>query len=159
MYYVKVKEDGQFHFPYSLYDLRQEFPNTSFTGLSLVEFDQEFLKEHNIYPVVVNELPSYDQLNYKPGELYVKYEEEVDTYYGCYDLVELSEEEKGYRLQDAKIGVRANRNEMLKNSDWAMVSDAPTDKEAWAAYRQELRDVTKQEGFPTNVVWPTPPGN
>lgn len=28
---------------------------------------------------------------------------------------------------------------------------------AWAQYRQELRDITKQEGFPFNVTFPTPP--
>lgn len=28
---------------------------------------------------------------------------------------------------------------------------------AWAQYRQELRDITEQEGFPFNVIFPTPP--
>lgn len=36
--------------------------------------------------------------------------------------------------------MRSTRDSMLANSDWAMVTDAPTDKEAWAAYRQALRD-------------------
>ena len=31
---------------------------------------------------------------------------------------------------------------------------APVDKAAWAAYRQELRDITAQAGFPWNVQWP-----
>lgn len=53
--------------------------------------------------------------------------------------------------------VRAQRDELLSASDFRMVSDAPWDTTAWATYRQALRDITTQEGFPTNVAWPTPP--
>jgi hypothetical protein len=41
---------------------------------------------------------------------------------------------------DASEAMRSTRNSMLANSDWAMHNDAPTDKEAWAVYRQALRD-------------------
>ncbi len=37
-------------------------------------------------------------------------------------------------------GCRFHRDRLLAASDWAMVSDAPTDKTAWATYRQALRD-------------------
>ena len=36
--------------------------------------------------------------------------------------------------------IRVTRDRLLSESDWAMHSDAPTDKETWAAYRQALRD-------------------
>jgi len=36
--------------------------------------------------------------------------------------------------------MRAVRNQLLAQSDWAMAPDAPTDKTAWATYRQALRD-------------------
>lgn len=36
--------------------------------------------------------------------------------------------------------MRYQRDLMLASSDWAMTSDAPTDKQAWADYRQQLRD-------------------
>ena len=36
--------------------------------------------------------------------------------------------------------MRKTRNSLLAASDWAMATDAPTDKTAWAAYRQALRD-------------------
>ena len=36
--------------------------------------------------------------------------------------------------------VRKTRNSLLAASDWAMATDAPTDKTAWATYRQALRD-------------------
>lgn len=53
--------------------------------------------------------------------------------------------------------VRQQRNNLLAASDWTQLPDAPVDQTAWAAYRQALRDVTDQEGFPANVVWPDKP--
>jgi hypothetical protein len=53
--------------------------------------------------------------------------------------------------------MRQQRTEKLKDTDWTQVADAPVDKAAWAAYRQELRDITAQAGFPWNVTWPTQP--
>jgi hypothetical protein len=53
--------------------------------------------------------------------------------------------------------VRTSRGEKLKDSDWTQVADAPVDKAAWATYRQALRDVTGQEGFPWTITWPTQP--
>ena len=52
---------------------------------------------------------------------------------------------------------RQERNTLLAASDWTQVADAPVDQAAWAAYRQELRDVTSQETFPSEVTWPVPP--
>ena len=53
--------------------------------------------------------------------------------------------------------VRDTRNTKLKDCDWTQVADAPVDKAAWAVYRQALRDVTSQEGFPWTVTWPEAP--
>lgn len=53
--------------------------------------------------------------------------------------------------------VRADRNAKLTASDWTQVADAPVDKTAWATYRQALRDVTEQSGFPWTITWPTQP--
>lgn len=52
---------------------------------------------------------------------------------------------------------RMQRNVLLAASDWTQVADAPIDKTAWATYRQQLRDVPSQAGFPWDVQWPTKP--
>ena len=49
--------------------------------------------------------------------------------------------------------VRSARNNLLKASDWTQIPDCTVDKTIWAKYRQELRDVTTQDGFPHEVVW------
>lgn len=53
--------------------------------------------------------------------------------------------------------VRAERDALLAACDWTQVADAPVDQAAWAVYRQALRDVTAQAGFPLDVAWPIKP--
>jgi hypothetical protein len=53
--------------------------------------------------------------------------------------------------------VREERNAKLSKSDWTQVLDAPVNQAAWATYRQALRDLTGQEGFPWTITWPVQP--
>lgn len=56
------------------------------------------------------------------------------------------------------INIRTDRDLCLSNSDWTQLPDVPQSvKDAWAPYRQALRDITQQPGFPTEVVWPAAP--
>lgn len=53
---------------------------------------------------------------------------------------------------------RAKRDALLSGSDWTQLADVPTaTKTKWAAYRQALRDVPAQAGFPASVLWPVVP--
>jgi hypothetical protein len=54
----------------------------------------------------------------------------------------------------------SQRDFLLYQSDWTQIPNNPLTSEVqnqWAIYRQELRDVTSQSGYPFNVIWPTPP--
>ena len=53
--------------------------------------------------------------------------------------------------------IRIHRDQLLKESDWRMVEDAPWDKSAWAAYRQELRDLPDSVDNPLDIVFPIAP--
>lgn len=56
--------------------------------------------------------------------------------------------------------INFQRRVLLTNSDWTQIPNnplTPEQQQAWAVYRQELRDVTSQSGYPFNVIWPTPP--
>ena len=53
--------------------------------------------------------------------------------------------------------VRAQRNAKLAETDWTQIADATTDKQAWATYRQALRNISTQAEFPNNVTWPDAP--
>ena len=57
----------------------------------------------------------------------------------------------------AAAEVRKERDDKLVASDWTQVADAPVDQTAWATYRQALRDVPAQDGFPHTITWPSEP--
>jgi len=71
-----------------------------------------------------------------------------------------AEHEAAYQTRldaDAADSVRAERETKLKESDWMALSDVTMTAE-WSTYRQALRDVPEQAGFPHTVTWPTEPG-
>jgi len=51
---------------------------------------------------------------------------------------------------------RATRDRLIAETDWMALSDVQM-SDAWSAYRQALRDIPQQAGFPTDVTWPTKP--
>ena len=56
------------------------------------------------------------------------------------------------------IEATTRRNRLLYETDWTQMPDVTlATKTAWATYRQALRDITEQSGYPTNIIWPTPP--
>ena len=61
-------------------------------------------------------------------------------------------------VEEAADAARALRNKMLDDCDNMLVPDRPNvDVDAWKAYRQALRDVPEQEGFPLVIDWPVAP--
>lgn len=72
-----------------------------------------------------------------------------------------AEQEAAYKAQkDAEQAksVRADRNARIAETDWTQGKDIPDNiSSAWAAYRQALRDVPSQTGFPWDIQWPTQP--
>lgn len=56
--------------------------------------------------------------------------------------------------------VRSDRDQAIAQTDWTQMADVSLtteQKAAWASYRQELRDLPAQTGFPWEVVWPSKP--
>lgn len=57
-----------------------------------------------------------------------------------------------------EAAVKNQRKILLSESDWTQLPDVPLNtKTQWATYRQELRDITSQPGYPFDVIWPTKP--
>ena len=54
------------------------------------------------------------------------------------------------------VAVREERDDKLAETDWMANSDV-TMSDDWATYRQALRDVPAQAGFPNSITWPTEP--
>ena len=59
-----------------------------------------------------------------------------------------------------KQNIVNQRNNLLFKSDWTQLPNSPLNQQKqgqWAIYRQFLRDIPAQSGYPTNVTWPTAP--
>lgn len=68
------------------------------------------------------------------------------------------EELKQSREKTEKQIIKEKRNQLLAKTDWIFCSDVHImDKDKWLDYRQKLRDLTLQPGFPSNIIWPEKP--
>lgn len=84
--------------------------------------------------------------------------EQLDgKWYTKYSVTDMDQETKDALDTAQAEAMRKQRNEKLSECDWTQVTDAPVNKETWATYRQALRDVTSQEGFPWTITWPDAP--
>lgn len=131
--------------------LRSENPNTSFPEVLTPDIIDSFGYD----PVLEGpqpELVGPYQYAQRDGII------EIDgQWFTHYIAAEPDDESKAAMDAEQAKRVRETRNRRLADCDWTQLSDAPVDGAAWAVYRQELRDVTSQEGFPWNITWPEQP--
>ena len=141
MTYVKIT-NGQSE-TYSIGQLRRDNPNTSFPKRP----SDELLADWGVYPYTVQDRPDYDQFTQTLKQTALT---EVDgAWTQGWEVNNLSAE-------DAERNIRSQRDSFLSQSDWVALSDV-TMEPYWREYRQQLRDVTAQEGYPYSVIWPTKP--
>jgi hypothetical protein len=131
--------------------IRQENPNTSFPSVWTKQFENDFGVD-KVLDSVGPETNRY-QIAYHDG---VEQNANGDWVWK-WGVSEVTEEARAAIDNEQARAVRDTRDNLLKECDWTQVADAPVDRAAWAAYRQELRDVPKQSGFPWDITWPTPP--
>ena len=73
-----------------------------------------------------------------------------------------AENEAAYKaIKDSAqaTSMREQRNTKLSACDWTQLTDAPLNSSVWATYRQALRNVPAQSGFPWDITWPMEPNN
>lgn len=77
-----------------------------------------------------------------------------------WSVEKIPEKTEAEKREEAEKSVRAKRDSLISETDYLLASDYPIsaeDLEAVKVYRQALRDVPQQEGFPYDVVWPELP--
>lgn len=78
---------------------------------------------------------------------------------GCWDFDFLTKQWV-QNFKEQSDNILSMRSSLLYQSDWTQLPNNPltfAKQEEWAIYRQELRDVTNQPGYPFDVIWPTQP--
>lgn len=109
-----------------------------------------FLAPHN--PMTIKRFTSKEEV-----EQFIN--ENIDKYNWWQPFVDPAVREQELFDVQAKA-VREERSKLLAESDWVVVfhtekgTNIPLE---WEVYRQALRDVTTQDGFPHNVIWPSKP--
>ena len=155
MFYVLLTANGTVdRYPCTLTDLKRANPGTSFAKT----ISDETAATFNCFPVVPTSQPSDDytvnltRTAVQQGNQWV--EEWVST--------PATPEEITERTDNQATAVRAERNQKLADCDWTQLPDSPLDadgKLAWGLYRETLRMIPQQTGFPWNIQWPTQPNN
>lgn len=150
MFYVLLADDGSVaRYPFTRADLRLINPNTSFPE----QISDDIAASFNCFPVTPTTPPvddytvNLERTAIKQGKDWV--EKWISTPATSEQIVE--------RIAAKANEVRAERNARLAACDWTQLPDAPVDRLSWASYRQDLRDVTSQPGFPWDVKWPLQP--
>jgi len=74
---------------------------------------------------------------------------------------EINAEVKRLEAEQPAKEARAHRDRLLSETDWVSIkysvdmnTNVPTE---WLEYRQALRDITEQSGFPNDIQWPEKP--
>jgi len=143
-------------FPYSIGALRRDNRNTSFPRNP----SEEMLSDWNVFPVKDRPAPAFDPATENCNQVNPTLEN--GEWVMTWEVTPASAEEIAERLERKSAEVRQQRNQLLTECDWTQLADSPLDadaKLAWALYRETLRNVPEQPGFPWNVEWPPTPGN
>lgn len=148
--YVKIKNGVVEKYPYSTDNFRRDNPNISFPQV----LSKELLESYGVYSVIEADRPETDSSSYAVKR---HLPELVDGQYTIlWDVIQKTSAQLADELELKKEHVRGQRNTLLSESDWTQLADAPVDKAAWATYRQALRDLPQQPGFP-DVDMPVAP--
>ena len=91
-----------------------------------------------------------------------EWNDETKEYFGVTEVEIPEPEVPPYVPTDEELAerVRRDRDEKLNETDFFVMPDYPSDSkdlEEMKVYRQALRDITKQSGFPRNITWPELP--
>lgn len=142
--YVKVNNNVATK--YSLAQLKLDNPLTSFSK----SIPEELLASYGVYPYSLASFPEYDPL--------ISHLEEGDFKLGSNNSWSLGFSVVNLPTEQAELNIKAKRDQLLFESDWIVTKSyeqgqpVPTD---WLTYRQALRDIPLQVGFPYSIVWPT----
>ena len=137
--------------PYSMGQLRRDNKGVSFPKV----VEASTLASYNVYSVVVADAPSYNDTT----QVLVQNDTATDvggqwTYE--WTVRDKTTDELAADTSAAEAAARSTRNNLLAETDYLALSDITMTAEM-TTYRQALRDVPDQSGFPANVTWPTKP--
>lgn len=148
MYYINI-ETGDY--PLTADDICRQL-NASFPADKQL-FNARIL-EFGFAPVIPQPQPMVDHTaNVVESSPELKDDEWIQTW----AIEPATKSEITERIAAQVAAVKSQRNDLLQCSDWTQLPDASVDRQAWTAYREQLRQVKTQPGFPWHITWPQSP--
>lgn len=151
--YVKVTNGTPTN--YTIGQLRRDNPSTSFPR----KVPDAILAEYDVFKVSNTEAPNYDSRTQT-----VSQNETATQVNGVWTYewtVSSKTAEQIQEYDDAEaVSVRRQRDSLLAETDWVVIKAKETGgnlSTAFKEYRQALRDITAQDGFPYDITWPEKP--
>ena len=144
----RIKSTGEIK---SQGEIRAMYTNTSFPA----QWSAQLVENLGLDPVL--ETPAPTITRYQTTSKNGVEQDARGNWVWKWTVTEMSDEAKAAKDAEQAKAVRSTRSKELSDCDWTQVADAPVDKAAWASYRQSLRDIPTQAGFPWDVTWPTKP--
>ena len=144
-------------YPVTSSDIRARFPNVSFPS-NLNTLTTEQLSEFGLVSVLSETMPSFDVNTQTVSEGTPTLN--AGVWRQNWTVSSLPTETIALNLSKRQDIARAQRGQLLQSCDWVVTMHkelGTTIPAAWKTYRQALRDVPAQEGFPDNITWPTEP--
>ena len=127
---------------YTIGQLRRDNPQTSFPRI----IPDSVLADYSVYPCSIVDVDIDPLVQTKVDGDYTQ----------TNNVWSLQRVASNLPQQDAERNVREHRDALLSETDYLALSDN-TMSAAMTTYRQALRDITGQAGFPYSVTWPTKP--
>jgi hypothetical protein len=159
--FAKIKNGVCEGFPYTETDLKNDNPYTNYgNSIDVASIfpmtEAATVHGYTLVDVVFDPYPPIDTHTQRLVELPPK-EAADGTWHVGWDVIPLTQTEQDALRTSASHAARAERNRRLAACDWTQLADATANKPNWATYRQALRDVTAQSGFPWTIDWPVQP--
>lgn len=136
-------------------EVRKLYANTSLPAV----WDQTVCEDLGIDPIL--ESPQPTTTRFQSASKDGVEQDSLGNWVWKWVVTDWSEEAIASATEQQWSSIRSRRNQLLAESDWTQISDSPLsveEKELWATYRQELRDMT-QQADPFDISWPTAPNN
>lgn len=84
----------------------------------------------------------------------------INVLTGVIEYIDTETERSAEELLQLSSEYRLHRNRLIAETDWILLEDVNISNKAdWLTYRQNLRDLTNQPGFPTDIIWPEKPSS
>lgn len=148
--HAKVSNGQIAAYPYTVGMLRADNPNTLFPAA----YNLDDAAEYGVVRVEMTSRPELDATKHVtegPPQLI------GDAWMQTWIVTDATADEIAARTEAQAQEMREQRNQILSTCDWTQLPDAPVGQAAWATYRQALRDLPSDPGWPWDFGWPQPP--